>query len=378
MKWIYFFVIFISSFLVVNAQVKVRFELQNIPQSKDTIAEYFVAGNFNNWKPNDPEYQFSKRNSLTYVLEKQLSINVYEYKITRGSWEKVETNSKGNAIGNRSLNLKKDTIVKISVSNFADQFKKELPKHTSSVNVHIIDTAFLIPQLATKRRVWIYLPPSYASSTKKYPVLYMHDGQNLFDQLTSGYGEWGVDELLDSLSAKGQEEFIVVGIDHGGSERLKEYNPYDSEYGKGKGKDYVDFLVHNLKPFIDQHYRTEKDAKNTAIAGSSMGGLISMYAIATYPKVFGKAGIFSPAFWIGKTIETDVQNAFKNLNGSKIYLVAGDLESKTMISDMKNVFQLLNPTGKNKNIRVVEKADGKHSEWFWHREFVDFYKFISN
>lgn len=378
MKRIYFFLLLIYSSLGANAQVKVRFELQNIPQNKDSIPEYFVAGSFNNWKPNDPAYRFLKVNDADYVLEKQLPANLYEYKITRGSWAKVESESKGNTIGNRSLNLKNDTTVKITIANWADQFKKELPKHTASVNVHIIDSAFLIPQLNTKRRVWIYLPPSYASSTKKYPVLYMHDGQNLFDQLTSGYGEWGVDELLDSLIAKGQKEYIVIGIDHGGSERLKEYNPYDSEYGKGKGKAYVDFLVNTLKPYIDEHYRTEKDSKNTTIAGSSMGGLISMYAIATYPKVFGKAGIFSPAFWLGKTIETDVKNAMENLNGSKVYLVAGDLESKTMVSDMENVYQILNPTGKNKNILMVEKADGKHSEWFWHREFVDFYKFISN
>jgi len=377
MKWIYFFLLFASSFLGAKAQVKVRFELQNIPQSKDSIPEYFLAGNFNNWKPNDPAYQFSKVNG-DYLLEKQLPSDTYEYKITRGSWDKVETGSKGNAFGNRSLNLKKDTVIKIAVANWADQFKKEPLKHTASVNVHIIDTAFLIPQLAAKRRVWVYLPPSYALSTKKYPVLYMHDGQNLFDQLTSGYGEWGVDELLDSLIAKGQKEYIVIGIDHGGSERLKEYNPYDSEYGKGKGKAYVDFLVQTLKPYIDKQYRTKKDNENTAIAGSSMGGLISMYAIATYPKVFGKVGVFSPAFWLGKTIESDLKNELKNLNGNKVYLVAGDLESKTMVSDMKNVYHILNPTGKNKNIIMVEKADGKHSEWFWHREFVDFYKFISN
>jgi predicted alpha/beta superfamily hydrolase len=377
MKWIYFFFVFASSFLDVNAQVKVRFELQNVPQNKDSIPEYFIAGNFNNWKPNDPAYQFSKVND-GYLLEKQLPTDAYEYKITRGSWEKVETGSKGNAFENRSLNLKKDTVIKIAVANWVDQFKKEPLKHTASVNVHIIDTAFLIPQLVAKRRVWVYLPPSYASSTKKYPVLYMHDGQNLFDQLTSGYGEWGVDELLDSLIAKGQKEYIVIGIDHGGSERLKEYNPYDSEYGKGKGKAYVNFLVQTLKPYIDKQYRTKKDSENTAIAGSSMGGLISMYAIATYPKVFGKAGVFSPAFWLGKTIESDLKNELKNLNGSKVYLVAGDLESKTMVGDMKNVYHILNPTGKSKNIIMVEKADGKHSEWFWHRAFVDFYKFISN
>lgn len=361
-----------------DAQVKVRFELQNIPRSKDVTPQYFIAGNFNNWAAGDSAFRFKKADDGSYWIEKQLKPDAYEFKITRGNWDKVEAAANGNAIGNRVFQLKKDTLIKINVANWADEFAKQLPKHTASVNVHVVDSAFSIPQLDAKRKVWIYLPPSYANSTKRYPVLYMHDGQNLFDEFTGGYGEWGVDEVLDSIIAKGGKEYIVVGIDHGGPERLKEYNPYDSQYGKGKGKAYVDFLVHNLKPYIDQHYRTKTDYKNTSIAGSSMGGLISMYAIATYPKVFGNAGIFSPAFWLGKAIETDLKNAIKDLAKHKIYFVAGNLEGKMMINDMQSAYHILDPTGQHKNIKVLEKADGKHNEAFWHREFPAFYQFITN
>ncbi|WP_316765234.1 alpha/beta hydrolase-fold protein [Pedobacter frigiditerrae] len=378
MKRFSLFLVLLFAFVASVAQVKIKFELQNIPKSKDSIPEYFLAGSFNNWKPNDADFKFLKKAEGNYFLEKQFPAGRYEYKITRGNWTKVESAAKGNAVGNRSLKLQNDTTVKVTVLNWSDEFKKQLPNHTSSVNVKLLDSVFPMPQLGTTRRVWIYFPPSYAQSKKKYPVIYMHDGQNLFDEFTGGYGEWRIDEIMDKISAAGGKEFIVVGIDHGGSERLKEYNPYDSQYGKGKGKLYVDFLVNNLKPFIDKNYKTLKDVNNTSIAGSSMGGLISMYALATYPKIFGKAGVFSPAFWLAKPIEEDLKKALPNLKDSKIYFVAGTSEGKAMIRDMNTVYQILNPNGENKNIKLIEKADGEHKEWFWNREFTDFYKFIAN
>lgn len=377
MKHIYLLCGFIVLILTADAQIKIKFELQNIPKHKDAVGNYFLAGNFNNWSPSDTAYQFKPVATGEYVLTKVLSANPYEFKITRGSWAKVESMANGSDRSNRTLKLTRDTVVKIEVLNWADEFEKVLPKHTASANVKILDAAFAMPELNTKRRIWIYLPPSYAKSKKKYPVLYMHDGQNLFDEFTGGFGEWGVDEILDSLAAKGAKESIVVGIDNG-PERIKEYNPYDSQYGKGKGKAYTEFLVHTLKPYIDQHYKTLKDGKNTAIAGSSMGGLISMYAIATYPTVFGKAGIFSPAFWLGKAIDQELKNAVPSLKGHQIYFVAGTLEGKLMIQDMATAYQILNPSGENKLVKSVEKADGQHKEWFWRREFTDFYKFISN
>lgn len=377
MKRIKLFLVLSIATITVKAQLKVTFELSVAQASKEPVHAYFIAGSFNNWMPNDTTARLKSNNEGTYRLVLNLKPATYEFKVTRGSWEKVEVAANGNAVANRSFQLQKDTLIRLTVANWADAFAKTAPQHTASAQVKVLDTAFLIPQLNTKRKVWIYLPPSYASSGKKYPVLYMHDGQNLFDEATGGYGEWGIDETLDSLIAKGEKECIVVGIDHGGAERLKEYNPYDSQYGKGKGKAYVEFLVNNLKPYIDQHYRTKKDAQYTSIAGSSMGGLISMYAIMAYPQVFGNAGLFSPAFWLGKTITTELKNV-KGWEKHKLYFVAGNLEGKMMINDMQQVYQLVDPTGKNKNIKIVEKADGKHNEAFWRREFLAFYQFINN
>ena len=204
----------------------------------------------------------------------------------------------------------------------------------------------------------------------------MHDGQNLFDSYTAGFGEWGIDEVLDSLNSKNHKMAIIVGIDHGGDKRMTEYNPFSNErFGKGRGDEYVDFLAKTLKPYIDQKFRTKRSVKNTGVAGSSMGGLISLYAVAKYPRIFGKAGVFSPALWIAPEISNYL--AENPLTAKKIYFVAGELESNQMIPDMKSLSDQLLLYGMNKKrIFFKASADGKHSEWFWHREFPQFYHWI--
>ena len=110
------------------------------------------------------------------------------------------------------------------------------------------------PQLKTSKKIWVYLPKSYATSTKKYSVIYMHDAQNLFDAKTSYTGEWNVDETLDSINA----QVIVIGIEHGGDKRIDELTPYkNAKYGGGKADDYLDFIVKTLKPKVDATYRTK-------------------------------------------------------------------------------------------------------------------------
>ncbi|NEU08495.1 alpha/beta hydrolase [Flavihumibacter sp. R14] len=334
-----------------------------------------LAGSMNNWNPADSNYRFSKSGG-GYELTVNLPLGLYEYKLTRGSWSTVETALSGTPLSNRRLDLKSDTTINLSVLQWQDNFKRVARAHTASENVKVIDTTFSMPQLSRTRRIWVYLPPGYQSSAKRYPVIYMHDGQNLFDSYTAGYGEWGVDELMDSLYLERVSMAIIVGIDHGDKERLTEYNPYDNDrFGKGRGDDYADFLAQTLKPYIDKTFRTLPAAKHTAIAGSSMGGLISMYTAARYPLAFGKAGVFSPSFWIAPEIYSFV--AQKKPSKQMFYFVAGDLESKEMVPDMKKMYdQLLMQGTAPKRVFLKHAADGTHSEWFWHREFADFYKWI--
>ena len=184
----------------------------------------------------------------------------------------------------------------------------------------------------------------------------MNDGQNLFDDATSFSGEWGVDEFLDSTKAK---QCIVVAVDNGGSKRMNEYNPYDNErFGKGEGDLYADFLVKILKPFIDGNFRTLKKKENTFISGSSMGGLISLYALLKYPKVFGGAGIFSPAFWVsGTNIYEDIKAKGEKVK-AKIYFYGGKLEGETMVPGMLRAFEEMAKISKSK-MTIVIRDDGK-------------------
>ncbi|MCZ4245592.1 alpha/beta hydrolase-fold protein [Pedobacter punctiformis] len=357
-----------------TAQVKVYV---TVHISKRTVDSLFIAGNFNDWNPKNKAFNLEQKDSLTYFIELNLPKGNHEFKITRGNWDKVESQIDGKPIANRGLNLHVDTVMDLRIADWADNFKQVKEEYRFGDHIQVVDSAFYMPQLNKYRKIWVYLPKSYKNSKKKYPVIYMQDGQNLFHSNPARNNEWAVDSVMDSLISTGAKEMIVIGIDHGGNDRLKEYNPYDSQYGKGEGKAYAAFLVETLKPFIDQKYRTLKDAKNTSIAGSSMGALISMYAIAEYPKVFGSAGIFSPAFWLAPKIYTDLTERLPGLKNKRIFFVAGDKEGSSMILDMKKVFTILNPDGFNKNVVFTAREDGKHSEWFWHREFVPFYRFIA-
>jgi predicted alpha/beta superfamily hydrolase len=210
----------------------------------------------------------------------------------------------------------------------------------------------------------------------RYPVLYMHDGQNLFEDSTSFSGEWGIDEALDSLG-KRFGEVIVVGIDNGGDKRMNEYSPFDMErFGKGEGDQYADFLVKNLMPYINKTYRTRRQAREAMIAGSSMGGLISLYAMLKYPKKFGNAGVFSPAFWIAPALKNVVEKRAKRVKG-KIYFFAGQQESERMVPDMLDIMQRMSQLSKAK-ITTVIRSEGKHNEATWRQEFPLFYQWIKN
>lgn len=243
---------------------------------------------------------------------------------------------------------------------------------TKSASVQVLSDSFYMPQLKTFRKIWIYLPAGYTTTNKRYPVIYMQDAQNLFDEATAFSGEWGVDETLDSLAASGGQELIVVGIENGGNERLNEYAPWkNAQYGGGKGEAFAAFLADTLKPFVDRHYRTKRQAKYTAVAGSSMGGLISLYTGLKYPEKFGYMGIFSPSIWFAKRDLMYFVNSNRNkLRHSRMYIVAGKNESAEMQADIAELTNLLLQKGINpKNIRTKIDAYGVHNEAYWRGEF---------
>lgn len=358
------------------AQYTLRLIVTDVATQKG--ADIYVAGDFNKWNPGDYNYKMKVFGATRKVFVfNNIAAGKFTFKFTRGSWERVEASAKGADIENHEVELTGDTSLSFSIAGWKDDFPDKPKPNTATAQVQVLDTAFFIPQLNRTRRVWVYLPANYnLLKSKIFPVLYMHDGQNLFNEQTAPFGEWGVDECLDSLQRQLKKDCIVVAIDNGGDKRLNEYNPYDNDkYGKGEGGLYVDFLVQTLKPFIDKRFRTQKDAAHTAIAGSSMGGLISLYAVMKYPDVFGNAGIFSPSFWIAPRMFYDIeQMKWKGMH--RFFFYAGGKEGDDMVPDMKRVEEILSKATEVQEQEIVMPL-GQHNEKYWRQVFDDFYRWLN-
>ena len=249
--------------------------------------------------------------------------------------------------------------------------------HTGTIaeNVHILDEAFYMPQLQRSRRIWLYLPPEYPYSESSYPVIYMHDGQNLFDAATAfGGEEWGIDETINSVKNK----CIIVGIDNGGSRRINEYRFHDTnEHGTGEGRAYVSFIVDTLKPYIDTTFRTLAGREHTFTAGSSLGGLVSFYAAMYYPRIFGGAGIFSPAFWIEPHIagEMKAKAAESKDLQQRFYFYAGGQEERVITGQMKLMHDLLKLYPQYQLKKTID-PEGAHNEATWRSAFPQCYHWL--
>jgi predicted alpha/beta superfamily hydrolase len=240
------------------------------------------------------------------------------------------------------------------------------------------------PQLGNKRDLVVYLPPSYDKSERRYPVLYMHDGQNIFDAATSYVGEWQVDETMEALSNEGLEA-IVVGIPNAGVERLNEYSPFrDKEHGGGKGDLYLEFLTQTVKPLIDEEFRTLPRREHTGLMGSSMGGLISLYGYYRCPEVFGFAGVVSPAFWFGNSAIFDFVVQAPQLPG-KIYMDVGfrevtlsEVSSRRYLGHVRKMNRLLRAKGwtPRQDYLYVEDPKGVHNEADWARRLPEAMRFL--
>lgn len=248
---------------------------------------------------------------------------------------------------------------------------------SKQVSTFIIDA----PQLGTQKKIWVYLPKGYQNSKKSYPVIYMHDGQNLFDDKTSYVGEWKIDEYLDTID---KNKSIIIGIEHGNEKRIDELTPYVTEkYGGGKADDYLKFIINTLKPHIDSNYRTLTNKKHTTILGSSLGGLISLYAVIKYPETFNKAGIFSIALWINKNEMFQLIKDAKIDPDKKFYFLMGSEEGETMedalasVSDQHEMVELLKKKGiADKNLIDKVIPNGHHNETLWSNNFPEAYNWL--
>lgn len=362
--------------LCLSASGQLTLIVEQTPSNTPSNADIFVAGNFNNWNPGNPSFKL-RRYETIYLTDLNIAAGNIQFKFTRGSWASVEGNQNGGYIPNRNYQYSggRDTL-RLSILGWEDLGGSH--PSTATPSVSIITDSFYMPEFSKYRRIWLYLPPDYHDSPeKRYPVLYMHDGQNLFDRNTSFAGEWRVDESLDSLYQTGFNVGIVVGIDNGGSHRIAEYTPWPHPtYGGGEGDLYIQFIRNTLKPYIDNNYRTLPEGKYTGMMGSSLGGLISMYAGLKHPEDFTKIGAFSSSFWFSSKIY-DLADSAEYLNDSRFYLIAGTHEGGNQVSDMIAMVNILLEKSLGFSQLFHETHQGAtHSEWYWVREFPKAYQFL--
>ncbi|MGI8581202.1 MAG: alpha/beta hydrolase [Chitinophagaceae bacterium] len=354
------------------AQHKVTFKLTLPEKYKFITSTYFLALEQNNWKTGDTAYMFKKVNGVYSLSFNYDGKYFLQYKVNRGNNNSYESDSEGFGIPNRMLNVLSDTVANIDVDGWTDLIKR---KHTASNNVKILFDSLFVKSLNTKKQVSVYLPRSYLKSKKKYPVIYMNDGQVLFDRAYTDDGhEWKLDEVMDTLNTINKGEFIVIGISSGGN-RFPEYSPYETNKLKTpKGRIYLSFIIDELMPYINKTFRTKRGPEKTSIGGSSMGGLISYFAAIEYPNIFGSAAVFSPAYWNSISVDS-LKKETVNKTGSiksKIFLYGGRSEGvEDLPSTLIELQQILNKNPIIKTKLIINNA-GKHEDKYWTQPFKEF------
>lgn len=337
----------------------------------DDDRSVFIAGSFNDWQIADTKYRMMPGDvagTFEYTFDFPDYLTHVEYKYARGGWECVELGPYGESTDNHRREMDEDWSSPDRVANWANaglHYSEDLLPQ-----IVVINEAFEIPEAIRTRRVAALLPHDYYETDKHYPVLYLQDGQNLFDD-NAPYGSWGVDKQLASMTGRGQGDFIVVAIDHAQDKRVSEFTPsFKTELGRGDGQEYCRFLAETLKPYIDGHFRTLPEARHTGIGGSSLGGLISVYAGILYPHIYDLLMVFSPSLWVAPNLPNQLKDFTWKFKG-KIYLYGGEAESSTMVSNMHRLKEGIEKQAGADQVKFRLEVDphGQHNEARWGKEF---------
>jgi len=341
--------------------------LINLETAQDDDRPIYIAGNFNEWREEDPAFQFHKVGAGKYIYEfpKYMKLSYpIKYKYTKGDWRHVELDEYGNPIRNRIIEEATEEVEDLVprwLNNGVSYNSALLPKKV------LVDEDFGLPQLNRTRRIWALLPHDYDETDRHYPVIYLQDGQNLLEE-HAPFGSWSIDKKLAVLAEQNKHEVIIIAIDHAGKERITEFAPFHTErFKRGDGRKYIRFMVDTLKPFIDKNYRTLPDREHTGVGGSSMGGLVSIYAGLISPEVFGRLLIFSPSLWMIPKIYFRAID-FSKPYDSRVYIYAGAKESETMIENIHRLRDVVKQKKQNDakiHLRISIDEYGQHTEYFW-------------
>jgi predicted alpha/beta superfamily hydrolase len=370
---------FILSFFIysilISAQQKVEVQFIVITHTLADSERISISGNnteLGNWDAG--KIFLTRISDTTYSKSFKFSEGEnIEYKITRGSWDKEAVGSDGSVPNNSFLKINSDTTIIVQIAGWKDQFRQNIHGQITGKVEYIKNYQFGILE---PRDIVIWFPPSYSINPERhFPVLYLHDGQNIFDPAASSFGyDWRFDEVSDSLIKIGEiDELIIVGINNT-KYRWQEYSPGDT------GTAYMNLIVNKIKPLIDSRYRTLPQRENTFVGGSSMGGLISFMLVWQYPEIFSKAICVSPAF---KIRNVEYVSAVENYQGEqkpiKIYIDNGEvgLESELQpgIDDMLIALQNKNYQ-MGSNLFWYKYDNAQHSERDWSKRVWRMLKFL--
>jgi predicted alpha/beta superfamily hydrolase len=320
--------------------------------------------------------KLEKVDERTYKTQLRVPRNQeINFKVSLGDWRSIQKNKRFGEVSNNTLLAEKSGIHHFTVENFGG-FECESESHSRVGNFKVLRN-FPSRYLGNHRNVLVYLPPSYAKEPERsFPVLYMHDGNNLFDRQTAFMGvEWEVDERAEELMKKNlMREIIIVGINNTAA-RMEEYTPIRSkQHGGGNGQDYLKFITRELAPTINRKFRTLKGPENTGIMGSSLGGLISLYAGFDFDDHFGLIGAISPSlWWADNYMEKEFMGKFREKKNLKIWMDMGTLEGvnslgqSQAVSDTRRMQKLLLRMGyvQGEDLYYFEHRGATHDEASW-------------
>ena len=345
-----------------------RFNLQTADLDARDI---YITGNFNGWNPRDYKFILHRADTHNFYIDIDDSLlpEFIEYKFTKGGWENVELTGNAEVSPNRKVHRYHGQAYD-TVDSWRLNWGPFKPQYFPVTE--IISEQFYIPQLDRYRKVWILLPFDYYSSDKYYPVLYLQDAQNLFNE-GSEFGNWEIDKKLALLSEYGRGDLIVVAVEHGSESRINEYIFDNNSVAKNsEGKKYIRFITDTLKPYIDQHFRTKRGREHTGIGGSSLGGLISIYSGFLYPEVHSKLMIFSPSLWIEPNNNFPVFS-YSTPYKTKVYLYSGSKEGPGMVKRVRMFEEKMKKWEKQRlfefKFRTSINPEGTHNEFYWSQEF---------
>lgn len=351
-----------------------------VPADTPAGATIFLAADFNGWSPSHPLSRTIKQPDGSYRFVLPPDVERAEFKITRGSWDTVECTSNGDPLDNRKWSIESHNgDLNITVGGWCDLHPGTLhwrPRHTVVGDLRVLNDIFS-PQLGNMRDIFVWLPPGYDHRpNERYPVMYMHDGQNLFDDVMAYDLEWGVDEISTDLDHRENLRHIIVGIPNMGLSRLHEYSPWEDDFrrSRGFGERYVRYILQTIKPQIDNQFRTKSGREFTAVAGSSLGGIISLYAGLTRSDEFSFAACLSPSMNLagGRIMKT----AQSYHGDARFWIDYGSREfggqrglSNQMIEAVMECGRILKSNGVD--VKVVIDPDGEHNETSWRKRFPD-------